>query len=85
MSMLGTSGSGGLGADSAAADRLLIAGERLEAVKLSDGTPVFKTKDEVGILRGAYNGKMFFRKGDDVTAFDAATRSEERRVGKECV
>jgi outer membrane protein assembly factor BamB len=73
MSLLGSSVPGGFGADSAAADRLLIAGERLEGVKLSDGTPVFKTKDEVGILRGAYNGKMFFRKGDDVTAFDAAT------------
>ena len=72
-SMLGTPATGSLSGDSSQADRLVIAGERFEAVKLADGTPIFKTKDEVGILRGAYNDKVFFRKGDDVTAFDGIT------------
>lgn len=71
--MLGTSTAGTFGKDASEADRLLIAGERFEAVKLSDGSPIYKTRDEVGILRGAYGGRLFFRKGDDVTAFDAST------------
>lgn len=50
---------------------LVIAGERFEGVNLADGSPRFKTKDKVGILRGAFGGRVFFREGDDVTAFDA--------------
>lgn len=57
-------------------DRMALAGERFEGVNLSDGTPVFKTKDKVGILRGAFGGRIFFREGDEVTAYDMYTGAE---------
>lgn len=71
VSMLGWPAAGS--ADTSQADRLVIAGEKFEAVKLSDGAPLYQTRGEVGILRGADQGKVFFRKGDDITAYDAVT------------
>ena len=57
-------------------DRVLIAGERFEGVNLADGASLFKSKDKPGILRGAYDGRVFFRDGDKVTGFDAGSGAE---------
>jgi outer membrane protein assembly factor BamB len=45
-------------------------------VKLSDGSPLYKSKDKPGILRGAYDGRAFFRDGDKVTAFSGGDGAE---------
>jgi outer membrane protein assembly factor BamB len=58
------------------ADRLVVVGERFEGIRLSDGSPLYKTKDKVGVLRGAFDGKVFCRDGDKVTAYDVVTGGE---------
>lgn len=58
------------------ADRLVIAGERFEGISLADGSSLYRTKDKPGILRGAYDGRAFFRDGDKVTAFNASNGAE---------
>ena len=56
-------------------DRLAVAGEQWESVRLSDGVPLFKTTDKPGILRGAYDGTAFFRDGDKFNAYTVAGAS----------
>ena len=73
---LASPGGGGYVFDAADPDRVVIAGERFEGVNLADGAPLFKSKDKPGILRGAYDGRVFFRDGDKVTGFDAGTGAE---------
>ena len=43
-------------------DRLGIVGEGWECVNLADGASTFKTEEKLGILRGAYDGRVFFRR-----------------------
>lgn len=75
-SMLASPKGSGFDFDAPDPDRVVIAGERFEGVKLSDGTPLYKTKDKPGILRGAYDGRAFFRDGDKVTAFNGGDGAE---------
>lgn len=58
------------------ADRVIIVGERLEGVKLADGSSIHRTKDKVGVMRGFLDGKVFFREGGDINAYIAATGAE---------
>lgn len=53
--------------------KVVLAGERLEILNVADGSIVHQSKDKPGILRGAADGLLFFRKGDDMTAYRAST------------
>ena len=61
----------------AAPERTALVGERLELINLADGEPLWKTKDKPGILRGAYGELAFFQKGDDLTAIDIVTGTQQ--------
>lgn len=50
-------------------DRIGVAGERWGCVNLADGAPLFQTEEKLGILRGAYDGHVFFQEGDKVSAY----------------
>ena len=60
-----------------APERAALVGERMEVINLADGESVLKTKDKPGILRGAYGELAFFQKGDDLTAIDVVTGTQQ--------
>jgi outer membrane protein assembly factor BamB len=51
-------------------DRLLVVGERLEAINFADGTTLWQTKDEVGNPAGIAGKFLFFVKDDKLSAFE---------------
>ena len=59
-----------LGAD---ADRVLIVGERLEALNLADGALLWRSPKKIDRLEGMYGPHVFLRDGDKLTAFKAET------------
>ncbi|HET9950763.1 MAG TPA: PQQ-binding-like beta-propeller repeat protein [Candidatus Eisenbacteria bacterium] len=71
--MLASPKAGGFEFDAPDPDRIVIMGERYEGVKLADGASLFKSTDKPGILRGAYDGRVFFQDFEKVTAFDAGS------------
>jgi outer membrane protein assembly factor BamB len=71
--LLASPKAGGFEFDAPDPDRILIVGDRFEAVKLADGTSLFKTAEKPGILRGAFDGRVFFRDNEYVSAYDAGS------------
>lgn len=58
---------------SAEADRVIVIGQRLEALNIATGAVLWRTREKVGEFEAAFGNLVFTRDGDELSAHDVGT------------